>query len=353
MISERPLKKSVKFMKDKVSVIIPVYNVPDQMLDRCIESIIGQSYQNTEIVIVNDGTCQSNLKIISKYKNNKKIIILNKENGGLSSARNFGFEHSSGDWVCFVDGDDWLEKDTLSSVIDSVYQEDEIVCFGTVKEYRKREFKYNFNGIFNNKDIFHDRLELISHLFDFKTQIGDVTAKLYRKDFLVKNNIFHDIEVRQGIESIIFNYLCFCKTKQLHYVDYFGYRYAYNDKSITLYQDDKCIEDILTGIKKIQVLIGQDDLHEKIAPLFLRRIQYIIVTTIISGYLSPNNHESYSKKKRKMEQFLLVPEIHEALIYKLDDLDVLRKSILYLARCRQFILLSLIAAIRNLQKEKF
>ncbi len=339
-------------MQNKVSIIIPVYNVPDNLLKKCITSAIHQTYENIEIIIVDDGTNQSNLNTIEDFADNKKVKIISKKNGGLSSARNYGVLNSTGDWICFVDGDDFIKKNTIRKLINQIDKNDEIVCFGTIKEYQNKSFNYDFNGIFKNKKFFNDNQELIAYLFDFRTQVGDATAKLYKKIFLTQNNIKHDERVKYGIESIVFNYHCFLKTKQLHYIDYYGYIYTYNSKSITSYQDDTCVENTIEGIKKLNQLIKKGSNSKLIHNLLLNRIQYIIVTTIISGYFSPKNPEKYKIKKQKLINFLNIPEIHESLHYDIQELDKIRKLVIILSRNNMFFLVQLIAIIRNLQKEK-
>ena len=101
----------------KVSVILPIYNC-EQFLDKCIESVATQTYKNLEIICVNDGSTDESLSICEKWKQKDgRIIIVNKDNGGLSSARNEGLKRVSGELVCFVDADDYLE----SSMIEKLY----------------------------------------------------------------------------------------------------------------------------------------------------------------------------------------------------------------------------------------
>ena len=104
-------------MKDKVSVVVPIYNV-EKYLPKCIETIQTQSYENLEIILVNDGSTDSCLKICEKYKkDDERIIIVNKKNGGLSDARNYGIEKATGKWITFIDSDDYVEKDYIETLI--------------------------------------------------------------------------------------------------------------------------------------------------------------------------------------------------------------------------------------------
>ena len=105
-------------MNGKVSIIVPVYNV-QKYLARCIESLICQTYGNIEIILVNDGSTDGSEDICKEYKNiDNRIIVINQKNAGLSVARNTGIENASGDYLCFVDSDDWVELDYVSFGLD-------------------------------------------------------------------------------------------------------------------------------------------------------------------------------------------------------------------------------------------
>ena len=118
-------------MEKKISVIVPVYQV-EKYLERCIESIIHQTYENLEIILIDDGSKDNCPAICDKYqKMDPRITVIHKENGGLSSARNAGLDIATGDLVTFVDSDDYIEKDMLE-VLNSNLKEngcDISVCF--------------------------------------------------------------------------------------------------------------------------------------------------------------------------------------------------------------------------------
>ena len=100
-------------MVNKVSVIVPVYNVQDY-IEECLLSIMNQSYKEIEIVAVNDGSTDDSLLVLEKmHSRDSRIIILNKENGGLSDARNYGIKHSTGDYYLFVDSDDVIHENMV------------------------------------------------------------------------------------------------------------------------------------------------------------------------------------------------------------------------------------------------
>ena len=98
----------------KISVIVPVYNV-SEYISRCADSIVSQKLYDIEIIFVNDGSKDNSREIVEKYQlNDFRITILDKENGGLSSARNYGLRHAKGEYILFVDSDDYLELNALS-----------------------------------------------------------------------------------------------------------------------------------------------------------------------------------------------------------------------------------------------
>lgn len=131
-----------------VSIIVPVYNVFD-LLDRCIESICNQVYKDIEIILVNDGSTDDSLtKCESWACRDSRIKVINKENGGLSSARNEGLKAAAGEWILFVDSDDYIDSNLCSHALECAnnYQAD-MVIFGLYKAYPSENVKLEADGI--------------------------------------------------------------------------------------------------------------------------------------------------------------------------------------------------------------
>lgn len=109
---------------DKISVIVPVYNVEDY-LEECINSILGQTYKNLEIILVDDGSTDNSSKICDIYeKKDKRIKVIHKENGGLSSARNEGLKYRTGEYISFVDSDDFIDKTMYEKLYSAIKKYD-------------------------------------------------------------------------------------------------------------------------------------------------------------------------------------------------------------------------------------
>lgn len=107
-------------MKKRVSVIIPVYNV-EKFILKTVESVMNQDYKDVEIILVNDGSPDNSAQIIDELaKRDSRIICIHKENGGVSSARNAGLKIATGEYVTFIDGDDWVEPNYISYLLELV-----------------------------------------------------------------------------------------------------------------------------------------------------------------------------------------------------------------------------------------
>lgn len=111
-------------MNELISVIVPIYNV-EKYVSKCIDSIINQSYGNIEIILVDDGSTDNSSSIIEDYKKiDKRIKVYHKKNGGLSDARNFGIKKSKGNYFCFIDSDDWIDKDFIEFLYRNLIEND-------------------------------------------------------------------------------------------------------------------------------------------------------------------------------------------------------------------------------------
>lgn len=184
-------------MNDKISIIVPVYNVEDY-LEECIESIINQTYKNIEIIIINDGSTDNSGVICDKYsKKDKRIRVFHQENKGVSSARNFGIKNATGKYIMFVDADDYLELNTIEALCKHKLK-DSLVIFGYNKIYKNKIIEKKENN-FNVKT----KLEMTRMLF-FNDNIGGFIAnKIFDKRIIDKNSLLFNEELSY-CEDLVF-----------------------------------------------------------------------------------------------------------------------------------------------------
>ena len=117
------------YMEDLISVIVPVYNV-EQYLERCINSIINQTYKNLEIILVDDGSTDSSGSICDTlYTSDNRILVIHQDNGGLSCARNTGIDHNRGKYVTFVDSDDWIDIRMIEKLYSRIIKDNSQIAF--------------------------------------------------------------------------------------------------------------------------------------------------------------------------------------------------------------------------------
>lgn len=176
----------------KISIIVPVYNV-EYYLRRCIDSILNQTIKNTEIILINDGSQDRSGDICDEYKKkDNRVIVIHKENGGLSSARNAGLEIATGELVGFIDSDDWIEPDYYETLYNGIikYNADiSVMHFKIVTNYEKIQFATKVKEQWVG---FHRHQAMESFFTD--NFIGNSAwNKLYR------SNLFKDIKYPEGM----------------------------------------------------------------------------------------------------------------------------------------------------------
>lgn len=185
-----------------ISVIVPIYNA-EQYLEKCIDSIINQTYTNFEIILVNDGSTDNSGSICDEYaKKDSRIRVIHKENGGLSSARNVGLDNANGEYVSFVDSDDWIEQDMLETLYNSCEENNaEISCGGRYDVYPKSTIV----GLCPKNSECISRIEMIKKLF------ASVECDCSVCDKLFKRSLFNEIRFPIGQinedEAIFYNLL--------------------------------------------------------------------------------------------------------------------------------------------------
>ena len=160
----------------KVSIIIPVYNV-EKYLDACLDSIVNQTYGNIEIICINDGSTDNSQKIINKYKKQfKNIISVEKENGGQASARNMGLSMATGDYISFVDSDDYIDKNLYKKIEQKMKKGYDLILFDYEIVYSNKKVRKHCMNPKDNENVSPSEYLL--------SQIVSPCNKVYKKDYL-------------------------------------------------------------------------------------------------------------------------------------------------------------------------
>lgn len=173
-----------------LSFIIPVYNV-EKYLHECVDSILTQMTEECEIILVNDGSTDSSGEICKSYMEKyPNIFVINKNNGGLSSARNSGLSIAQGKYITFIDSDDRISPNSVEQIINWIKSERADLCFLQItKFYPDGTHKEQGENIVREQLYLKDRECAIRHLTSRPKYPGSACAKLYRRSFLVNNNL--------------------------------------------------------------------------------------------------------------------------------------------------------------------
>lgn len=340
-------------MKPKVSIVVPVYKVPEKYLRNCIESIIRQTLNDIEVLLVDDGSPDQCGEICDDYAiKDARIKVIHKKNGGLSSARNAGFKEASAKWIMFVDGDDWIDSEMCQSMYEVGEQNDvQLVMCGMCKEYGHTSTPYRY--YLEDGKVYRDSecKWLQEQLLHFDGNIATAYCKLIDRALLENNNILHDEVLRQGAEGLEFNLRLFEVIHSAIFINRSFYHYIYNDQSISAAPTEENNQYVLECFKKIEKFINCSENKEKLAQWFDNRLLYVIVTTAISGYFNPNNVENYNKRKKDFIRYLNNPLVVAALKTKnKEGIGRARSIVLFLCKYKCFIALELLGKIRKRQK---
>ena len=204
----------------KVSIIVPIYNV-EQYLPRCIDSIKNQTLEDIEIILVDDGSTDNSGKIVDEYaKTDNRIIAIHKENGGQASARNMGLEIARGDYIGFIDSDDWITDDMYELLYQSIKENksDMSVCGRcTYSEEGQKITDIVLKEETLNLEEMSLQDYVVSKLFYSHTVV--VWNKLYLRSIIEKHNIRFKSVNEVGSEDALFNYQVLCHIKKICAID--------------------------------------------------------------------------------------------------------------------------------------
>ncbi|MFC4687560.1 glycosyltransferase family 2 protein [Epilithonimonas pallida] len=288
-----------------ISLIVPVYNV-SLYLKRCIESILVQDFNTFELILVNDGSTDNSLDICKHYANqDSRIRVIDQPNGGVSNARNKGLEVANGEFICFIDSDDWVEPNYLSSFV-SFYQTTytDLIISNVVNQKN--------NSKTNNKPFVERLIQSESFVpedfFNGNDFILENTpfAKLFKKSIIDDNNIRFNINLKNGEDFIfVLQYALVCK--KIDFIN--SYTYNYNkesDSSVTqkyfknYYKQVKDTKKAYFDIvRKYHEITEEEELYQ----------YFRVAGKSVYEEGKINNGLSFSEKYKSILQILSKPEI--------------------------------------------
>lgn len=286
---------------------MPVYN-GEEYLGKCVDSIINQTYGNIQFIIVNDGSTDNTLDLCQNYaKKDKRIVLINKENGGVSSARNEGLALADGDYIGFMDADDYIEPDMIERLtLNAVNNNADVSMCGFFIERADGRFR---NKVLAEDIIRYSGVEAINNMLDRYEFHGYIWNKLFSKKVIKGNTCISFCEDIYIYEDLLFCYDCFINSDCVVYDKGQYYHHIIHDKQTSAGYNKKK----LTSLKAFEKII--DDVEEN-KDIDVNRFKTSYMQLVISLLIQ---NLSNDKDGNKEIHNMLVKELYRYKFHELTD----------------------------------
>ncbi len=306
-------------MDDIISVIIPCYKV-EKFLPKCLDSIVGQTYKNLQIIIVDDGSPDACGQIIDEYAAiDSRIEVIHKKNEGLCAARNDGLRLARGKWVAFVDSDDWCELNMYEEVMKIAKRDDsDIIIFDLFRNIgtnQKRVKAFNQEFVTEDRNIIKQLQESALHIsfapYGGKWRQGFPWDKVFKRELIEENNLRYPIGIKAD-EDVIFCIQAFHFSKKVSYASIPLYHYRLNNNSIG-YKFTPDRERIDKDVFAKQFEIGKEyGLSKEYFDAVNSRIIHMTIRLGWRSYFNPQYPGTLYSKIKKMNKALHSEPIYSA-----------------------------------------
>ena len=280
-----------KLENSLISLIIPVYNV-EEYLDRCINSVVKQTYSNLEIILINDGSTDKSgyLCDVWKEKDSRIIVIHKNRNEGLSAARNSGLDRSSGEYIGFVDSDDWIATDMYELLYAMLVENNADISHCSYKKVLSEKNLFSDTDIENKMLL--DNFDGMKEFLSFNHFILSVWNKLYKRELI--SDIRFEVG-RMFAEDIHFNFFAFMRAKKTIYINKPKYYYFQRNNSILSDSFSK---------KNLDIIYFSDLLVQMTKKYYIKLLPFAIKKDIIENILMIISITKHKKKEEYRHELL-------------------------------------------------
>ena len=293
----------------KVSVIIPVYNV-EKYLKKCLDSIINQTLKDIEIICINDGSTDSSLDILNDYaKKDKRFKIFSQKNQGLGAARNAGLLLAKGDYIYFIDSDDYISTYCLEKLYNNALSNDSDLVINKIGRFTNEgEINYSHPG-FDLNQIF-DNVDFNKFIFNYKdikpyvlNKSFSAWSKLYKKSFLDEYSDF-TFPVSIAYEDVLFHVKSLIRSSKISFLPEFVYYYRLSNKNSITHIESNAL-DIFEVINSVEEFLS----NNKIIDEFKNEFITFKITQITQYIIFSNSEEFFKLAKEELNKTFLNKEI--------------------------------------------
>lgn len=276
----------------KISIIVPVYNV-EKYLAKCIDSILEQTYSDFECVLIDDGSPDCSGALCDEYaRKDNRIHVIHQKNAGVSAARNRGLDAAKGEWICFVDSDDWCAKDMLSILYSAAHENDaDVVCGAALSTdgKKKKHLLLPVSGILN-----------LPH--DFPRYLHAPWGKLFSRNCILQSCARFPEEIAYA-EDFFFTFTVFFSAKKVYGITDLCYYYFDNPQSVTSNLSEKNIDDKCRVLSMIEQTLAASNANSEWFD-YLQDEKLATKRKCIYSFLHPN-YKKWNECYPELTQFLI------------------------------------------------
>lgn len=303
-------------MTSVISIIIPVYNV-EKYIRRCLDSISNQDFTEWECILIDDGSNDNSGKTCDEYsKLDNRFKVIHQTNKGVSAARNAGLDSAKGEWITFVDSDDWVEDCYLSELFSNVNGADFVICNNIIDEYKKKTVIKHFN-------VPQLKEELLGAFPTHNHFLGTPWNKLFRTSIIKNNNLLFPTNIKYN-EDLLFTFQYCYYSSSFKSVNSNLYHYNHQNETSTTNNidlstfSDKCF--VIDTINKLLSTTEHSNTFDKIIYEFKLSAKLLII-----------NHKKIQNKQLWIKTY---PEV-DSYIWK-SSLRIDFKILMWLCKIRLF-----------------
>lgn len=298
----------------KISFIVPVYGV-EKYIHQCVDSILDQTFRDFELILVDDGSPDNCGRICDEYANkDSRIIVIHKQNAGVSAARNTGIEHASGEWAYFVDSDDWIEPDAAEKLYHDAIRtgadcvmSDCMICYENGEKKRIHQFSKSFITS-SRKEIEAIQKYMLCHKFsphyapDTSNGYAAPWGKFVKMSIIRENNIRFDPYAKGVFDDGVYSLYLLDHVNTFYYNDEHTYNYRIVGSSLTHAYKPAAMEIMQRNFKLVDQFIVETKKDES-----FRQAEHCRIVSALANYLSkyffnPHNPNSHKDVVRELKQ---------------------------------------------------
>ena len=291
-------------MTEKITVIVPVYNV-ENYLDKCLDSLVNQTYKNLEIIVINDGSTDNSGIICQEYaQKDNRIVYIEKENGGQAEARNMGLDRMTGSYVTFVDSDDWVESDYVETLYQKIMEYQADIAVGNYYSFNESEGMYYFH-IFGDSyyEKVYDNVSIFENLYESQEMksfaLISVWGKLYKAD-LVKHLRF---DIGKLGEDGYLNQKIYLLAEKTIYLNKGLYAYRQREGSSSRIWTEKWMHALVDAMsERITLLANMGYPLEKHLAVYRQMLEVSLANGQASGLSDTATYKEFEMKRTLLNQ---------------------------------------------------